>query len=200
MLNKISKILITKKSDQKMQNITQDYQIISDRLNNKAKNFIHLDKKYKKPSDLLNDLLQDKSINTTEMHLSKIFSHDDIQYLDQQFAKALAQSKSQELAWNNTIFLIHTKLENESDYFMDRELIHSAALVSLQQDGQLPKIFEFNNFRDEEDNIIPFNIEHWSEKDKNEILEKIQTRKKIFLEYKNPQNTKEKDQYKQNRE
>jgi hypothetical protein len=58
--------------------------------------------------------------------------------------------------------------------------MHNAALVSLKQEQRLPQSFTFLDRCGEFDNMIPFNIEHWSQKEKNKMIENIEHHKNIL--------------------
>jgi hypothetical protein len=100
-----SKILISKKSAEKIQMIRQDYQTMSHFITNKSKE-LNL---YKKPSDLINDLSHNKSIRTKQMSPTMVFYQNDIDFLDQRFKETSMQHGSN-YAWSNVISLMHTKL------------------------------------------------------------------------------------------
>ena len=169
----IQKIFITKTAITRMQQIGQDYQTITNFINKNSQKL----NSYKKPSDLINDLLQEKSINTKYMTPEMVFFKNDINFLDQQFEKASTQH-GMDFAWNNIIFLMHTKLENTCDDLKDNEVIKSAARVALKQEQSHASnnlMFFSNEYEDK--NIVSFDTKHWSKEDKENMSERINTLK-----------------------
>lgn len=172
-----SNILVTQKSKEKLQKIEQDYQTTCHLIQNKSK---ELDN-YKKPSDLIKDLSKDLSRdNSTEpMFHNLVFSYNDIKFLDKHF-DTISKNYGTDYAWNNIICLMHTELENTRKDFQNAELIHSAALVSLNQEQRpLHKSLYYLNF-DNYDNPVPVNIECWQQKDKDTIIKNIEKYKKTL--------------------
>ncbi|HLJ31560.1 MAG TPA: hypothetical protein VKU36_03935 [Candidatus Babeliales bacterium] len=166
-------ILVTKQSQTKIQEIAQDYNTISNLITHTSKK-LNL---YKKPSDLINALSQDKSIRTTKMSPSMAFFQHDTEFLDQYFEQLSAKYNAS-YAWENVLPLIQAKLTSTTYYFTHREFVHNAALVSLKQEQQLPKSFAIWNAC-EGDNIVSFNTKHWSQKQRSEIIEEIQHYKNL---------------------
>ena len=170
-----SKILITKKSKEKIQMIGQDYDAICDLITNKSKELIF----YEKPSDLINSLSQNNSISTKYMSPGIVFLQEDINFLDQQFKKVSTQHGSN-YAWGNIIFLMHTNLENRFNDIRDHVFMHSAARVSLRQKQRLPKLFNLFNSSSDYDDTIAFNIESWATSEKDKMIKNIQHHKNIL--------------------
>ena len=171
-----SRILIPRGSLGNMQNIENDYEMLCQILQTKykeQKSFL------KKPSDLIKGITL-RMRETKRMHADRVFFQEDIDFLDSNFDK-LSSQHGPDYAWENALFLIHTKLENECDKFKDYELVHGAALVSLKQKGNLPKSAKIlDTFFGGLNNPVEFDIKHWHQQDKKTILEKIKHRESIL--------------------
>jgi len=182
MMNNLKRIAITKKSEQKLKKINKDHTTISNLISLKSKNL----SLYKTPSELLNNLRQDKSINTEEMSLDTVFYADHIQWLDQQL-KRISTQNNPDYAWSHITNLLYKQLDNTYEYLNDREIMHSGALVSLKEEGKLPTvinktpIFHINDCFGEYEDTVFIDIEHWSKEDQEKMFEEIANYKQNLL-------------------
>lgn len=171
-----SSILISKASSQKITTIENDYQKLHGAIQSKYKK---TESHYNKPSDLIADLWQDKSINTKHITPNRLFVGEDAKFLDQQF-RGISRQYSIIYAWSTALLLIHKTLKNTCDNLQKRELIRSAARVALRQDPVFTQQFEIFDFFGECDNTVVCDLKHWKQEDKNNIPEAIQRYKNVL--------------------
>ncbi len=171
-------ILISKKSLQKLQTIKNDHKKLDSAIQSKYRK-----NHYAKPSDLIKDVGQDKSIDTKYMTLSLVFAPEDAKHLDQR-VREISSQYSTIYAWSTTLILMDRTLENIRDNLQKRELIHSAARVALKKDPAFAQKCKLFGLFDECDDIVTYSIKHFTPEEKNHILEGIKLYKHILIKNK----------------
>ena len=175
-----SLILISKKSSQKLQTIENDYQKLYGAFQRK---YGKIENRYNKPSDLITDLCQDKSINTKHMTPNFVFVQEDVNFLDQEFS-GIERQYSTIYAWSTALLIMRRTLKDTCDNLKKRELIRSAARVALRQDPTFTLKCKTFDFFGECDNTVVYNLEHLEQADKDNIPEAIKRYKNILAKNK----------------
>ena len=165
-----TKIIIPRRSSDKMQKIDDDYRLLDKQIQAKRKD----QNLPKRPSDFISTILQNQSLKTEQMHPDRIFTQYDREFLDTNFSK-LSSQYGPAYAWHHAFFSIEVKLENACDLLKDNELIHGAALVSLKQKNKFPK--SAVNFI----STAEISTQNFDENHLKTILEKIKGQENILL-------------------
>lgn len=178
-------ILISKKSSQKLRTIESDYKKLYKAIQSKMDGWLTttIYSRYNKPSDLIADLCQDKSINTKHMTPNLVFTAEDVTFLNQEF-KGLSRQYSTVYAWSTALIIIRKTLKIACDNLKKRELIRSAARVALRQNPAFTEKCRLFDLFDECHNVVFYNLEHLEQEDQGNMLKAIKGYKNILAKNK----------------